>query len=398
MKCYVALGCCFLLFICSCKKDKVVAEKAKVVVYSNGPVDSLKINQVSILASHNSYHLRTDSISLAFMLHLDSAGSLLGYDPKELDYSHLPLTQQLVNYNIRGLELDVWNDPTGGRFYYRGVYSLLGMSPASNVPVLNTPGFKIIHIPDLDFNPTNYTFVDALTEIKAWSDSHPNHLPLFINVETEVEAPGDMVSLSNFVHAAPFDATAADELDLEIKSVFGSDLGSVITPDMVRGSYTTLKQAVAAGNWPQLAAARGKVMFILDPDGNSGNVYKAGHPSFQGRACFEYVNPGDDDAAFVKMNDPIGSFEQIRQSVSQGYIVRTMSDDATLEARSGDYSRMNAALGSWAQIVSTDYYRPDYRAGTPGWSDYHVVLPGGGAGRVDSVSAATQLGLGALKE
>jgi len=49
-------------------------------------------------------------------------------------------------------------------------------------------------------------------------------------------------------------------------------------------------------------------------------------------------------------------------------------------------------------VVSTDYYKTDYRAGTPGWSDYHDVLPGGGAGRVDSVSAAGQLSLGPLKE
>jgi hypothetical protein len=155
---------------------------------------------------------------------------------------------------------------------------------------------------------------------------------------------------------------------------------------------------VLAGNWPKLGAARGKVMFIIDPDGNSGNVYIAGHSSLVGRACFVYSNPGADEAAFVKQNDPVGGFSQIQQAVSQGYIVRTQSDDATLEARAGDYSRMNSAFGCWAQIVSTDYYKPDYRAGTPGWSNYHVVLPGGGAGRVDSISAASQLGLGPLKE
>lgn len=398
MKCYAVLLPCVLIIFFSCKKDKP-ANTPTVVTYSNGPVDSLKINQVSILASHNSYHLKTDSNVFAFITRIDSSGLLPGgLDPRELDYSHLPLTQQLVDYKIRGLELDVWNDPTGGRFFYRGIYSLMGLSAASNIDILNLPGFKILHIPDIDFNPTNYTFVDALNEIKTWSDAHPNHLPLFINVETEVEAPGDMITLAEFVHAAPFDATAADELDNEIKSVFGTDLKGIITPDVVRGNYATLEQAVLAGNWPTLGAARGKIMFITDPDGNSGNVYMSGHPSLQGRVAFVYVNPGIPEAAFVKLNGPIGSFTQIQQAVKQGYIVRTMSDDATLEARSGDYSQMNAAFGSYAQIVSTDYYRADYRAGTPGWSDYHVVLPGGGPGRVDSIAAPTQLGLGVLKE
>ena len=398
MKRYALLFPCLFLAVFSCKKDKPFTQSAN-ATYSNGPVDSLKINQISILASHNSYHLKTDSVVFAFLLHVDSSGILgSGLDPRELDYIHLPLTQQLVNYKIRGLELDVWNDPTGGHYYYRGMYSLMGLPSASGIDILNMPGFKIMHIPDIDFNPTNYTFVDALTEIKTWSDAHPNHLPLFINIETEVSAPGDMYALSNFVHALPFDATAANELDLEIKSVFGADLNSIITPDMVRGNYPTLEQAVLAGNWPTLGAARGKIMFITDPDGTSGDVYISGHPSLQGRAAFVYVNPGTPEAAFVKLNDPVGGFTQIQQAVKQGYIVRTMSDDATLEARSGDYTNQNAAFASYAQIVSTDYYKPDYRAGTPGWSNYHTVLPGGGPGRVDSISAPTQLGLGVLRE
>ena len=400
MKRYAPVVLCLLGLFCACKKDKQITQRSGVIfTYSNGPVDSLKINQISILASHNSYHLKTDSNVFAFMIQVDSQG-ILPYDPHELDYIHLPLTQQLEDYKIRGLELDIWNDPTGDRFYYRGMYSLMSLpSAASNVEVLKNPGFKILHIPDIDFNPTNYTLISALTEIKTWSDAHPNHLPVFINIETEVEAPGDMFALSNFVHAAPFDAAAADELDVEIKSVFGRNLDGVITPDKVRGNFATLEQAVLAGNWPTLGAARGKVMFITDPDGSSGRVYMSGHPSLRGRAAFVYVNPGMPEAAFVKINGPTGSSTaQIQQAVRQGYIVRTMSDDATIEARSGDYSRMNAAFTSYAQIVSTDYYKPDYRAGTPGWSNYHVILPGGGPGRVDSVSAPAQIGFGALKE
>jgi hypothetical protein len=397
----------YWVFICvfasSCKKEPAPPKTTSVYEnYSNGAIDSLKINQLSILASHNSYHLKTDSNMFAYLTTIDTVIHLPSADnPEYLDYTHLPLGVQLVNYHIRGLELDVWNDPSGGHYYYRQGYTMMGLPAASNIPALLQPGFKILHIPDFDFNPTNYTFVDALTEIKAWSDAHPNHIPLFINVETEVSAPGDdprLAQLEYLTKALPFDATAANELDIEIKNVFGPDLAGVITPDQVRGKYSTLEQAVLAGNWPKLGAARGKVMFVIDPDGNSGNVYISGHPSLQGRAMFVYVNPGTPEAAFVKLNDAVGSFQQIQQDVKLGYIIRTMSDDATVEARDGDYSVMNAAFGSWAQIVSTDYYRPDPRAGTPGWSDYHVVLPGGGVARIDSISATNQLSLGAIKE
>jgi hypothetical protein len=47
---------------------------------------------------------------------------------------------------------------------------------------------------------------------------------------------------------------------------------------------------------------------------------------------------------------------------------------------------MDAAFESGAQICSTDYYRPDSRAGEPGWSDYHVQFDGGFMLRVNPIN------------
>jgi hypothetical protein len=387
----------FVCLLCSaCKKDT----KQTTVYYNNGPTDSLKINQYRIVASHNSYHHKTDSVVFNLLLSINASGSLPAeYNPNYIDYDHENLTDQLETYGLRGIEIDVWNDPAGGNYYYRQGYALAGYSPDSHIDALKQPGFKVLHIPDFDFNPTNYTFKDVLAELKKWSEAHPNHLPLYVNVETEVSAPGDeLTALPGLTKAIPFDALAADNLDLEVKSVFGATLEGIITPDKVRGSYATLEQAVLAGNWPKLADARGKIIFIIDPDGNSGTVYKTGHASLQGRAMFVYSNPGTAEAAFVKLNDPTGSFAEIQQRVAQGYIVRTMCDEATKQARSGDYSRMNTALAGWAQILSTDYYRPDPRAGTPGWTNYTVKLPINNIAQIDSISAASKLNLGTIKE
>ncbi|HWB63574.1 MAG TPA: Ca2+-dependent phosphoinositide-specific phospholipase C, partial [Chitinophagales bacterium] len=244
------------------------------------------------------------------------------------------------------------------------------------------------HIPDFDFNTTNYTLVGALSEIKKWSDANPSHLPVFINIESETEAPGDIIKVhTNLTKAAPFDSAACDELDREVKQVFGENLDGVITPDMVRGNYNTLEEAVLAGNWPTLAKARGKVVFIIDYHANVLDLYKAGHPSFKGRTMFVYAEPGTPEAAFVIMNGPYKKQDKIQEAVRKGYIVRTRADDGTHQAREGDYTRMNAAFSSGAQIISTDYYRPDYRAGKKGWSDYHVVYPQGHMARIDTVSA-----------
>ncbi len=364
----------------------------------NGPTDSLKMNQIQVIASHNSYHIKPSDSIYNFLSSLFNAGFLpSSLDPQGIDYSHLPFDQQFNNYNVRGLEIDIFNDPVGGQYYNRQGVSLSGGgSAASNIPELQQPGFKVIHIPDFDFGTHYITFKQSLTAVFDWSNAHPNHLPIFINIETKNDAPGNTLTGLGLATSIPFDAVACDNMDAEIKSVFGNDLPKVITPDNVRGAYSTLEEAVLAGNWPKLAQARGKVVFIMQ--GGAESHYKAGHPSLQGRAMFVYSNPGTPEAAFVIHNNPVGGFAQIQQRVAQGYIVRTRADAGTNEARTGDYTDMNAAFSSWAQIVSTDYYKADERAGTPGWTDYHVQFPNGELARIDSVSASDKLTLGVLKE
>lgn len=386
-----------LLLMAACKKEEKEFKKNE-VVYDNGPTDSLRLNEIQVIASHNSYHLKTDSAVYAFLQRLDSLGAVpAAYAPIGIDYGHLPLGEQMGDYGIRGLELDIYSDPHGGNFYNRTGYMFTGRPVASNIAELNEPGFKLIHIPDFDFNTTNITFKSALQDVRNWSLAHPNHIPIFINIETKEDDVSDVLSgLPNLTEALPFDAAAADALDAEIKSVFGDELDRVITPDDVRGSYTTLEAAALAGNWPQLAQARGKVIFILEGAGE--DEYKNGHPSLQGRACFVYSNPGTPEAAFVILNNPVGSFNQIKQRVAQGYIVRSRSDSGTEEARTGDYTNMNASFNSGAHITSTDYYRPDPRAGDGTWTDFRVRFPNGELARINPVSAAAKQNLGTIKE
>jgi hypothetical protein len=365
-----------------------------------GASDDLKLNQIQVIASHNSYHMRTDKAVLRFLTNLYKMGLLpKELNPKELDYTNVPLAEQLEKYGVRGIELDVNYDPTGGRFADRRGLAWVWKKHKSKDPDMYKPGFKLIHITDFDFNSTNATFKGALREVKAWSDAHPDHLPVFINVETKTDATGDIVhQLHKLAKSAPFDSAAATALDMEVKSVFGDDLSGVITPDQVRGDYTSLEQAVLAGHWPTLRQARGKVVFIIDAGGNSRDVYKKDHPSYKGRAMFAYSEPGTPEAAFVICNDPFKDFARIQQCVKQGYIVRSRCDEGTLQARSGDYSMANKAMASWAQIISTDYYKPDNRAGTKGWTDYHVRFTDAQIVRIDSISAPGKENIGIIKE
>ena len=365
-----------------------------------GATDDLKLNQIQVIASHNSYHLRTDKAVLRFLKNLYGMHLMpKDLNPQGIDYTNVPLTEQFEKYGVRGIELDIYNDPTGGRFADRRGLAWVWKRSRSKDPDMMKPGFKIIHISDFDFNSTNATFKGALQEIKKWSDAHPDHLPVFINVETKTDATGDVIhQLHKLAKSAPFDSAAVDALDMEVKSVFGNDLNGVITPDQVRGTYVSLEQAVLAGHWPTLREARGKVVFVIDAGGDVRNVYRKGHPSYSGRAMFVYSDPGTPEAAFVICNDPFSDYARIQQCVKQGYIVRSRCDGETVQARKGDYTQMYKAMTSWAQIISTDYYKPDARAGTKGWSTYQVKFANGELVRIDSISAEGKTNIGLVKE
>src|SRR5436190_4560367 len=71
--------------------------------------NALRLNQVQVLGSHNSYHASPYPQVLA---------ALRGVNPATaagLDYGHRPLPAQFA-MGIRQIELDVWSDPAGGKY------------------------------------------------------------------------------------------------------------------------------------------------------------------------------------------------------------------------------------------------------------------------------------------
>lgn len=348
--------------------------------------ESLKVNQIQVIASHNSYRIRTYDPLFTSLLNLSQLVTGF-FDANELDYTHETLAQQLGQYGMRGLELDIYYDPNGGLFYNRVGNVLINEPIESGISELQQPGFKVLHIPDIDYMTHHYTFKNALQAINEWSDANPQHLPIFIQVETKTEGLADYFVYPGEAIPLEFTPEAADDLDEEIKSVFGNDLQKVITPDEVRGNYATLNEAVIKGNWQTLQQARGKLFFIID--GNY-DFYIEGHPSFQGRAMFGYAPPRSPECAFIIANNAIGQKDSITQWVTEGYIVRSRADAGTIEARTNDYAPLNAATESGAQIISTDYYRPDPRHDTSAsWTDFTVKFPDGTTARFNPINAAT---------
>ncbi|NQE61335.1 phosphatidylinositol-specific phospholipase C1-like protein [Caulobacter sp. RHG1] len=321
----------------------------------------LSMTDIQVVGTHNSYKQAIPKAEMDAMLAVSPLA--LG-----IDYAHRPLTEQL-DAGARQIEIDVLHDPQGGR-YAKPLTALGGGIPvdAAFQAAMAKPGFKTLHIPDIDFRSSCLTFVACLTQISTWSKAHPGHAPMLIMLNAKT----GKASMPGGVAALDFDAAAWDALDAEIRSVFGD--GRLITPDQVRGGHATLREGVLAGGWPKLDAARGKVFFALDEKGEKIASYLAGHPSLQGRAMFVNTDEASPAAAYLTINDPLKAGERIRAAVRQGFIVRTRADSETIEARGADTTRRTAAFASGAQYVSTDYLWPD-----PRFPSYAVRLPNGAA-------------------
>jgi len=336
--------------------------------------ERVRINQIQVVGSHNSYHAGFAP---------SEAKWLAEKNPRayhSLEYRHAPLDEQLSG-GVRQLEIDVFSDPKGGRFAHPKIVQMVKDAGLPEDPEfdpkheMDKPGFKVMHIQDIDERTFCHTFVACLQSVRGWSKSHPGHLPVFLLIETK---EGDMKDMPDAVKTEPFTSAVFDALDAEIRSVFNES--EMITPDTVRGKYPTLGKAVLAGKWPTLAQARGKVVFLMDQK-KAGPIYAAGHPSLKGRVLFTNADPGQPDAAFVEQND--GTKEEIDSLVRRGYLVRTRSDEGTEAARTNDTKRRDTALASGAQMVSTDYPPSEPSQ----WTSYVVKLSGGVAGRCNPVNA-----------
>ncbi|MFV0541795.1 MAG: Ca2+-dependent phosphoinositide-specific phospholipase C, partial [Aestuariibaculum sp.] len=367
-------------------------------------LNNLKINQIQVLGTHNSYARPVDSQVIKYAA--PKIEKLMGQFFKKmpesmkksfkenhpngiaisegLNYDH-PTFKQQLNAGLRNLEIDVYHDSIGGIFSNPASYRDLKKQGAKNLAFhntkgLETPGFKVLHMADYDFRSHYPTLKDALVALKEWSSANPNHIPIYIQLE--VKDMGIPV-FENPTRIEKFTKDTYNKLDEEIISVLGKD--KLITPDIVKSGYTTLNKAIHNNNWPTVKEARGKFIFLMLP-GSAGTVnesdYTKDHPNLEGRAMFVTSDPKSDHAAFLLLDNAIDRQDDIKRYVKEGYLVRTRSDIETYEAKINDKTRANMAFSSGAQVVSTDFYK----SGNVYNTSYFVTLPGGGVARKNPVN------------
>jgi len=322
------------------------------------------------------------------------------------------------------MELDVAEDsPQGGRFAQSAGLQIAGIdgyTPAKTNPKLLEPGFKVLHIPDFDFNSHCTTLKECLQIIKQWSDSNPTHLPFSLYIELKeanvLESTlGDigMQLLNNLLNASTApgpgvtiqvpEPTAATLIALqeEILSVLGIE--SILTPDDVREMLSTIdaidysatklnelllkprpSSSLSNNNnvnnntttcpWPPLSLMQGKILLpiLLTRSARVAN-YNTIWPNAKGSIFWPvlqtfpvpnavFKSAGIDslravDETFTKKVAAIK--EEVNSAVGGGYIVRARADADTVEARAGRTERRDALLlETGTHVVATDYVIP----------------------------------------
>jgi len=324
--------------------------------------ECIRLNHIQVLGTHNSYKLKPHPELVTQINEYVDGWS------RNIDYEHRPLAEQLGDLGIRQFELDVFADTAGGLFSEPAGALLAGDEEFLYAEEMAEPGLKVLHGQDLDYRTSCMTLISCLSEIREWSQANPSHFPLFIMIEAKDGLMEDRGPIQ-FTKPIAFTDELLHGIDDEIRAVF--DVGQIITPDDVRGSFATLEEAVRTSGWPTLADSRGKVMFALDNTGRHKDLYLSGNPNLENRLLFVSSEPGEPTAGFIKMNNVIDLGEKIKEYTAAGFLVRTRSDIPTEEARSGDTTRRDLALESGAQFISTDY--PEE---SPYGSGYIVTLPG----------------------
>ena len=317
--------------------------------------DDPRINQLQFIGTHNSYHL-APSPKVRGLIDTFAKG-----EGASLDHTHRSLTEQLEALHVRQIELDLFADPQGGLFADPLAAHLANEVNRTPDPELKKPGFKILHSPDFDYQTTVPTLRKALRELAVWSKEHPGHEPVMVLLELKEK------SFSPRIRPLPFDAVQLQALEAEIREELPTE--KILTPDRVRGDSLTLREAVTRHGWPRLSEAAGTFIFALDNGEPVRERYLALNKenNLHGRVAFVSLPRDHPAAAWMKLNNPVSSFDDIRALVKEGFMVRTRADDSLKEVRAKDLSRFKKAVASGAQWISTD--APEELPNLPG---YHV--------------------------
>jgi hypothetical protein len=305
-------------------------------------LDGLRLDEVQIVGTHNSYHQAPDAVMLERLRNAEISDGPYWTGPRlarAIDYSREPLPVQL-DRGIRALELDVHDDPDG---------ILLAARPE--------PGFKTLHKARYDPRSSCPVFADCLAQVAGWSLANPGHVPIVLMIEVKDGGRGGGASCAGLC------AEGWKRLKQALRDAFGR---SLLTPGEIGGA------------WPTLGETRGKVIVMLLDAETHARSYRAETGRDGDDIVFTAVRPAKRAPLRANAHDRIAILPnpddpRIADARRAGMLVYTRADADTEEARRNDGRRRDAAFASGATFISTDFPEPD-----PRFSDYAVRFGGEG--------------------
>jgi hypothetical protein len=296
--------------------------------------DVLRLNQVQVKGTHNSYHIAPPGA------------------PPPFDFTHVPLDEGLERLGLRQFELDIHFDAA-------------------------EDAHTVFHVPGVDPLSTCRLLTDCLQVIKGWSDTHPGHLPIFVWIEPKDDF--DAVLITDY-----------DAIDREIRSVWPEE--RLFSPDDLQGDHPSIKAALAAEGWPTLGALRDHIIIAMLDAGKHQEAYTRDRTTLKCRAMFANVSSDDLDspfASFVKIDDPASP--RVAEAVSRGLIVGS-NVDAAEDTDEANAAGNAAALENGVHMMSSDL--PEL----VGARTYQLTLPGGAPARCNPATAPAGCTSAAVEE
>lgn len=281
--------------------------------------DGVKLNEVAILGTHNSYQtLATEETR--FLMKIIDIITLRKLGLDTFDFEMDTLTEQLES-GIRNVEIDIETLDKDGK-----------------------KEFKVTHNSFVDNASSAYDFSKALKEIKMWSDNNPGHIPVYIIIE-----PKSFVIEINGMKKFSLDYAK------ELEKVIVNELGdSLLTPkDMLR-DYASFKEMRENDDWLTLKETQGKIIVLLH-DCDVTESYIALDETIKTQKMFpmlRYDDRNESYTSFVLENDPWNADSRKAESIDEcKLIIRTRAD------KYPNYSteRYEVTENCGSQIITTDF-------------------------------------------
>ena len=288
--------------------------------------DGVKINEIAVIGTHNSYQMLPTPQKYAFEKYLMFISG--GEKGTKLNFEMDTYTAQLEQ-GVRNLEIDIETVDKNGEV-----------------------SFIVTHSPIFDNTSSAYDFAKGLKEIALWSDNNPNHLPVYLLIEPKGEVPliNDMKN---------FSVGYTDELDEIIREVLGDRL---LTPKQALGDYNSFEEMRMDDGWPALKDAAGKIIVLLHPCDVTDEYINIDF-SFASQAMFPMLRFDCTDkpyATFILDNEPKTAMENNKKTIGEkNLMVRTRADSYP----DFDEERYRCADDCGSHIITTDYPPRHIRAG-----------------------------------